>query len=315
MRSRNIKPSFFDNEHLAELDPLTRLLFIGLWCFADREGRFEWRPKRIKAKIFPYDDLDITSHLMSLHDITFIYKYSINGKDFGFIPNFTKHQTPHPHEKQSVIPPPLVDVITCHDKSLNDTKCQSDILIPDIMNPDTRSSPEPEKSDSGPPAVLKIPLIKKDGEFSIFQNDISEWQNSFPGVDVPIALKHIRQYNVDNPINRKTKNGIRKHITTWLAKAQDKKQYPRGSPSSSKSIQKETSISKCKECGEPKGFLDLETGLCKTCFGASAMPDEFKEAVGNAFKDIPDGADLEKRKEVLKAQAQGLTPEDDIPYD
>ena len=29
--ARNIKPAFFDNDELAENDPLGRLLFIGLW--------------------------------------------------------------------------------------------------------------------------------------------------------------------------------------------------------------------------------------------------------------------------------------------
>ena len=47
-RARNIKPAFFKNELLAELDAFDRLLFIGLWCLADREGRTEDRPKRIK---------------------------------------------------------------------------------------------------------------------------------------------------------------------------------------------------------------------------------------------------------------------------
>ncbi len=41
MRSRNIKPDFFLNEDLAEVSHTSRLLFIGLWCFADRDGRFE----------------------------------------------------------------------------------------------------------------------------------------------------------------------------------------------------------------------------------------------------------------------------------
>ena len=45
-RSRNIKPGFFSNEHLAELDFATRLLFIGMWTEADREGRRELRDGR-----------------------------------------------------------------------------------------------------------------------------------------------------------------------------------------------------------------------------------------------------------------------------
>ena len=50
-RTRSIKPSFFDNEILGDLPPLTRLLFIGLWGIADREGRLEDRPKRIKKEL------------------------------------------------------------------------------------------------------------------------------------------------------------------------------------------------------------------------------------------------------------------------
>ncbi len=43
-RARNIKPGFFDNEILGELPALTRLLFIGLWCLADREGVYRTAP-------------------------------------------------------------------------------------------------------------------------------------------------------------------------------------------------------------------------------------------------------------------------------
>ncbi len=43
------------NEELSELEPACRLLFIGLWCLADRDGFLKHRPKRIWAEIFPYN--------------------------------------------------------------------------------------------------------------------------------------------------------------------------------------------------------------------------------------------------------------------
>ena len=52
-RARNIKPGFFLNEELVELPFSTRLLFIGLWTLADRDGRMEDKPKRIKMSLFP----------------------------------------------------------------------------------------------------------------------------------------------------------------------------------------------------------------------------------------------------------------------
>ena len=65
MRARNLKPGFFKNEDLAELPFEGRLLFAGLWCLADREGRLEDRPKRIKAEIFAFDSVDVDKLLSS----------------------------------------------------------------------------------------------------------------------------------------------------------------------------------------------------------------------------------------------------------
>lgn len=105
-RTRNIKPSFFDNEELAELHPLARLLFIGLWGQADREGRLEDRPKKIKAVILPYDDCDVDQYLQELHESGFILRYEVEEKHYIQIINFSKHQKPHPKEAPSEIPSP-----------------------------------------------------------------------------------------------------------------------------------------------------------------------------------------------------------------
>lgn len=138
MRARNIKPGFFENEKLAELPPLTRILYIGLWCYADREGRFEWRPKRIKAVILPYDDCDIDEMLMSLHAMTFIDMYETPNGTIGSIPKFKEHQNPHPHEAKSRLPKKCEE-IQCHDMSLHVTdmsvECNADSLIPDSLIP------------------------------------------------------------------------------------------------------------------------------------------------------------------------------------
>lgn len=97
MRIRTIKPSFFKDEELAELDPLTRLLFIGLWCMADAEGRLEYRPKFIKSEILPYEECDIEKMLKELgkqrgsnHRFTVIY--DVDGRSYIQISNFLKHQ-------------------------------------------------------------------------------------------------------------------------------------------------------------------------------------------------------------------------------
>lgn len=103
-RSRNIKPNFFKNELLVELHAYERLLFIGLWCLADREGRVEDRPKRVKMELFPCDTYDVDHGLNELQRCEFVKRYEFNGVRVIQIINFLKHQTPHGTEKDSELP-------------------------------------------------------------------------------------------------------------------------------------------------------------------------------------------------------------------
>ncbi len=103
-RARNIKPGFFSNENLAELSAFDRLLFVGLWCLADREGRLEDRPKRIKMELFPCDSYDVCEGLESLSVAGFLKRYEVKGQKIVEIVNFAKHQSPHGSERDSVLP-------------------------------------------------------------------------------------------------------------------------------------------------------------------------------------------------------------------
>lgn len=104
MRSRDIKPGFFKNDQLADCSMAARLLFPGLWMIADREGRLENRPKKIKGEIFPFDDVDVASLLAELERAGLIRFYEVNGQNLIWIPQFKKHQSPHKNEKSSEFP-------------------------------------------------------------------------------------------------------------------------------------------------------------------------------------------------------------------
>lgn len=105
-RSRIIKPAFFTDDELVELPFETRLLFIGLWTLADRRGRLEYRPKRIKMSIFPADDVPIEQMLKDLHIARKIILYEVDGLGCIAIPGFERHQKIHPKELESTINPP-----------------------------------------------------------------------------------------------------------------------------------------------------------------------------------------------------------------
>lgn len=101
-----VKPEFFDDPTIGDLSPLARLFFIGLWTQADREGRLEDDTRRLKARLFPYDDVDVELLAAELHAKHMIRRYAAeDGRHYIWICNFVKHQRPHPKEPASVIPP------------------------------------------------------------------------------------------------------------------------------------------------------------------------------------------------------------------
>jgi len=101
-----LKPGFFTNENLALLPVRARLLYAGLWCLADREGRLEDRPERIKAALFPYERINIEPLLAMLHSAGFVKRYTAVYTRCLALPTFCAHQRPHPRERPSLLPPP-----------------------------------------------------------------------------------------------------------------------------------------------------------------------------------------------------------------
>lgn len=92
------------NEDIIELPYEARLLFIGLWILADREGRLENRPKKIKMSLFPADEINVAEQLENISKFGFIELYNADGTDVIQIVNFVKHQNPHGLEKDSDLP-------------------------------------------------------------------------------------------------------------------------------------------------------------------------------------------------------------------
>ncbi|MCP3709751.1 hypothetical protein M3I54_22670 [Paraburkholderia sp. CNPSo 3274] len=105
-RARNIKPGFYTNEDLAECSVWARYIFPGLWMMADREGRLEYRPKKIKGELLRFDQQAAEPLLDELQRWGFIEIYEVEGRKFIQIMTFSKHQNPHHREAESDIPPP-----------------------------------------------------------------------------------------------------------------------------------------------------------------------------------------------------------------
>jgi len=105
-RIRSIKPEFFTNDEIGALTPLARLLFVGLWTQADREGRLKDRPSRLKITLLPYDRANVDALLTTLVESGHIERYEVGGERFIQVVNFSLHQCPNSKEPDSTIPAP-----------------------------------------------------------------------------------------------------------------------------------------------------------------------------------------------------------------
>lgn len=139
-----LRPGFFSSEQVLNCSMPARLLFQGLWCLADKEGRLEDRPKQIKLLILPMDRVDVDKLLSELAAAELIVRYEAAGQRCIWLPKFIENQRIHPHEATSLLPEPpknsltFPDVITCPDISgrLKKEVIQDPIPDPENKNPD-----------------------------------------------------------------------------------------------------------------------------------------------------------------------------------
>lgn len=219
-RARNIKPGFFTNDDLAECEPLARILFVGLWTVADREGRLEDKPRKIKAMVLPYDDADCDKLLAQLHGKNFITRYAVDGNEFIQINNWKKHQNPHMKEAASEIPGQDTQPIdikeaqkkhhtsTVQEPEENQTiPADSLNLIPDSLNPintqaeNTACSDEP-KNKSASVHQMSSKYAFEGEVIRLNKKDFTEWQSLYSNIDLEHELRRLDiEFRADKPKN------------------------------------------------------------------------------------------------------------------
>ncbi len=230
-RTRSIKPSFFKNEYLAECEPMARLLFVGLWTLADSQGRMEFRPLRIKAELFPYENCDILGLLKQLADRGFVRAYESGDLKVLEIPTFGEHQRCHPDERDEGLPPPDESAETIVFPGEN-AKPGNPALEPGnppascafnplILLPSSSSAPSTPKRRCSKPAD-PLRWSAESGWEGITDADRAEWSQAYPAADLPVELAKATQWLKANP-KKARKSNWRKWLTTvWLSKCQDR---------------------------------------------------------------------------------------------
>lgn len=226
-RTRNLKPAFFKNEDLAECDPMTRLLFAGLWTLADRSGRLEDRPKRIKAELFPYDNCDIDSMLATLRGLGFVVSYEVEGQKYLEIPTFSQHQHPHPSEKETCPPPQAVKnnckSLTCNVPATDQQRTDRALyLVPSTSHLAPCESPsQPADAGCSEKKNEEVSWDSSKGWQGITDADRDAWAAAYPACDVRQELAQSDQWLRANP--RKARRSNWRHfLTGWLSRKQDR---------------------------------------------------------------------------------------------
>jgi hypothetical protein len=138
-RIRTIKPDFFTSEDIMALSPLARLLYIGTWLDADRQGRLSWKPNTLKVRYLPSDDCDIQAVAAELLERGLIVLY---GDGLSYIPTFLEHQVINPRESKSNLPDPKENTTSrVSDASLRVSDAPSFLPIPSPSIPSSGAAP------------------------------------------------------------------------------------------------------------------------------------------------------------------------------
>lgn len=239
-----------------------RLLYIALWCEADREGRLSWKPKTFKHRYFPADAVKIEALCGELVNAGLVVLY---GDSCAFIPSFGDHQHLNPRESASKLPDPATCAIPDADASGTRQARVSDAQGGREGKGKERKGREGDMSGGDAPpdllddtAVITLPL--NDGsEYEILSSVVAELAPLYPAVDVDQQLRNMRGWLLGNPSNRKTRTGVMRFVSAWLSKAQDKGGNP-GMPGRPGGLPPTTGLRKPVEDGD-HGFADLDEFL------------------------------------------------------
>ena len=89
------------------------------------------------------------------------------------------------------------------------------------INTSASSDKENHSQPSTMPSVIELILNDK-SLFPVHQDDIDLWTELYPSVDIMQELRKMKGWLDSNPTKRKTKNGIKRFINSWLSREQDR---------------------------------------------------------------------------------------------
>lgn len=226
MPNRILKESICTSETIAELTPFEETVFYRLIVNCDDYGRFDARPAILKGRLYPLANVTnaaIQNALVKLSTVGILELYQVEGRAYLQLCTWTRHQ--QTRASKSKYPAP--EEGSCMQMKSSAIKCgqaHTDVPVNENVN-DTRETrngnmPGAAEAASGPPTVSL--MLNDKSHYGVPQTDIDEWAKLYPAVDILQELRKMAGWCEANPSKRKTRSGIRRFITNWLAKEQDR---------------------------------------------------------------------------------------------
>jgi len=143
-RKRMISPEFWSDDKIGKLTFGARLLFIGMWNFADDYGVLLNSNRRILGNIFPLDEKISKKHILAwkkeLSSLKFIEEVQKNDASYLIISNWSKYQrVEHPSKTRWLTDKEISDPSNRkgysnipHEPIMNESRTNHDGLTPSI---------------------------------------------------------------------------------------------------------------------------------------------------------------------------------------
>ena len=171
-RYRTIKPEFWSSGQVMECSPIARLMFIGLWNFADDTGRYSYSPKTIKAQVFPGDDISVETIRGMVDELSangLVRSYVVDGKDYLLITGWHHQKIDKPQKPRHPEPPP--------EQSANVRRMVA-----------TEREKEREREETADAVSPTKAYAFEDGVIRLNQRDFDAWSKAFSNLDLAAEL-------------------------------------------------------------------------------------------------------------------------------
>ena len=225
MSNRILKESIRMSEEIDALTWFEETFFYRLIVTVDDYGVFPADPVLLMHLLFPKkENLNrkmVEECLKHLEALQLIRRYSVAGKGiFLQLKTWDRHQRirnskrkyPGPEEAEP-------SAASGEDNAAADGGAENSTEGSEDGSCET-DAPEPDQDESAAPVIL-LPL--NDGsEYGVSPQELEEYASLYPAVDVLQELRSMRGWCLNNETRRKTRNGIRRFVNSWMARVQDR---------------------------------------------------------------------------------------------